>query len=129
MNRIFCTILALVFCNTVSLILANGSHSDLCRRDTTHYICQQSEISTDNSSTERAIAKTRNESATVVDIVNSVESNLLGNIFSKEKSCDSHFSHQNIAKSPITFIISDSQPLIFSRSIDHYVYAIHHIII
>ena len=129
MKKICSIALILIICNVSSLIVANKNQCDKRFEQTIHYICQQSSISNYDGSDNHIIAQTPNDSATVIGRVNSIEGNTFASTASNEKSAIQNTQNRHLAKVIATFITHQTPLLSYTRTIDHYIYEMRHIII
>lgn len=130
MKKLWNIIFLLLFCNITSLlVLANGENeysiqqNDCC-------ISQQQTLPSLDTTPDFTILQQPESVATIANRTNSVESNVTVKTAS---SNNNKFSHSDLRKyinsSRIALVIYNNSTIVFSRAIDHYVYAFRHIII
>lgn len=130
MKKLWNIIFLLLFCNITSLlVLANGENeysiqqNDCC-------ISQQQTLPSLDTTPDFTILQQPESVATIANRTNSVESNVTVKTAS---SNNNKFSHSDLRKyinsSRIALVIYNNSAIVFSRAIDHYVYAFRHIII
>lgn len=130
MEKLWNIIFLLLLCNIVSLlVLANGENeyfhpaNDCC-------ISQQQTLPSLDTTPDFTILQQPESVATIANRTNSVESNVTVKTASSNNNKFSHSDQRKcINSSRIALVIYNNSAIVFSRAIDHYIYAFRHIII
>lgn len=130
MKKLWNIIFLLLFCNITSLlVLANGENEYSIQQNNC-CISQQQTLPSFDTTPDFSILQQPESVATIANRTNSVESNVTVKTASSNNNKFSHSDQRKyINSSRIALVIYNNSAIVFSRAIDHYVYAFRHIII
>ena len=130
MKKLWNIIFLLLFCNITSLfVLANGENEYSIQQNNC-CISQQQTLPSLDTTPDFSILQQPESVATIANRTNSVESNVTVKTASSNNNKFSHSDQRKyINSSRIALVICNNSAIVFSRAIDHYVYAFRHIII
>ena len=130
MKKLWNIIFLLLFCNIISLfVLANGENEYSIQQNNC-CISQQQTLPSLDTTPDFSILQQPESVATIANRTNSVESNVTVKTASSNNNKFSHSDQRKyINSSRIALVICNNSAIVFSRAIDHYVYAFRHIII
>lgn len=130
MKRFWNIILLLLLCNITSLLVLANSENGYSIQQDICYISQQQTLPSLDTSPDFTMLQQPECVATIANTTNSIESNVT---FKTTSSSNNKFSYNDqrkyIDSSRISLVIYSSSAIVFSRAIDHYIYALRHIII
>ena len=130
MKKLWNIIFLLLLCNITSLLVLTNGENEFSIQQNDCCISQQQTLPSFDTTPDFTMLQQPESVATIDCRTNSVESNVT---LKTSSSSNNKFSHSDQRKymsgSRITLVVYNNSTIGFSRAIDHYVYALRHIII
>lgn len=130
MKKLWNIIFLLLLCNITSLLVLANGENDCSILQNGCCISQQHTLPSLDTTPDFTMLQQPESVATIGSRTNSVESNISVKTSSSNNNKFSHSDQRKyINSSRIALVIQNNSVIVFSRAIDHYVYAFRHIII
>ncbi len=130
MKKLWNIIFLLLFCNITSLFVPANGENEYSIQQNNCCISQQQTLPSFDTTPDFTILQQPESVATIANRTNSVESNVTVKTASSNNNKFNHSDQRKyINSSRIALVICNNYAIVFSRAIDHYVYAFRHIII